>query len=479
MKNTAQCRNQPDNQITSLPVDQLEAFIDSFFDFFCVLSPDGHFKQVNTAFMNVLGYSENELLLKQLSTFVHPEELQLVLDGMKHLSKTRPSLRLECRIKCKDDTYRWLRWVYRFMNESGDIFAVARDITIEKELEKAHKQTQAILETTVDGIITINERGDIQSFNLAAEKIFGYKAEDVIGQNVKILMPEPFHGEHDGYLQNYLETRHRKIIGIGREVIGRRKNGSIFPMELAVSEIPLGKQKLFTGLVRDIGERRRMELEILQISEFERQNIGQELHDGLGSHLSGIGMICQIVAKKLTKAEHPMASEVNGIAEQIKNADYLARNIARGLVPVAPNPSGLKQALQRLVETTESAYGITCSFESDGDVLIDDTAVSVHLYRIAQESCSNAVRHGKPTEIKISLKAHREGVTLEVLDNGLGIPEEVPEGRGVGLRTMQYRSNVIGARLSIGQGPEGGTIVSCRTQYKKTGETPISLDASR
>lgn len=125
------------------------------------------------------------------------------------------------------------------------------------ELEALAGRMRSILDTVVDGIITIDERGRVETFNPAAERIFGYGAGEVIGRNVNMLMPEPFHSAHDGYLANYLDTGQRRIIGIGREVMGRRKDGSVFPLDLAVSETSLGGRRVFTGLVRDITERKR------------------------------------------------------------------------------------------------------------------------------------------------------------------------------------------------------------------------------
>ena len=131
------------------------------------------------------------------------------------------------------------------------------------DLRDSAERLRAILETAVEGIITIEKNGIIESFNRAAEKIFRYTAGEAIGKNVKILMPEPFRHQHDGYMQNYQRTGHAKIIGIGREVIGRRKDGSLFPMDLSVSEVRLAKTRLFTGFVRDITERKEAEKALL------------------------------------------------------------------------------------------------------------------------------------------------------------------------------------------------------------------------
>jgi PAS domain S-box-containing protein len=152
---------------------------------------------------------------------------------------------------------------------------VFRDITerrrADQQVADEKARIESIVNHVIDGIIAIDENGTVDAFNPAAERLFGYGQEEVIGQNVKMLMPEPFHNEHDGYLANYQRTGQAKIIGIGREVEGRRKDGSIFPMDLAVSEFWVGKRRYFTGLVRDITERKKAEAaahrhkEILQL----------------------------------------------------------------------------------------------------------------------------------------------------------------------------------------------------------------------
>ncbi len=156
------------------------------------------------------------------------------------------------------------------LGERRHFTGIVRDITERKraqeELRQAEERMRSVVDHVIDGIITIDERGRIDSFNPAAERLFGYGRAEVIGRNVNMLMPEPYHGEHDGYIRSYLTTGQARIIGIGREVVGKRKDGSTFPMELAVSEFHLGDRRYFTGIVRDITERKRS-LTALQESE--------------------------------------------------------------------------------------------------------------------------------------------------------------------------------------------------------------------
>ncbi len=177
----------------------------------------------------------------------------------------------------------WIANYYPVRNEGGQtiaIGAVALEITgrkrAEQELRSAEEQVRSVVNTVLDGIITIEESGTVQSFNPAAEKLFGYKGEEIVGRNVKMLMPEPYRSEHDGYLANYRRTGEAKIIGIGREVEGRRKDGTTFPMDLAVSEFRLGDRRYFTGIVRDITEQKRAE-RLLRESEAQFRQLADAM----------------------------------------------------------------------------------------------------------------------------------------------------------------------------------------------------------
>jgi two-component system CheB/CheR fusion protein len=340
------------------------------------------------------------------------------------------------------------------------------------DLRDSAERLRAILETAVEGIITIDERGIIESFNLAAEEIFGYPAGEVVGKNVSLLMPSPHREQHDSYLGNYLRTGHAKIIGIGREIVARRKNGTVFPMELSVSEVQLADRRLFTGFIRDITERKRLEKEILEISEREQRRIGQDLHDGLCQHLAGIELMSQVLEQKLVRRSKEAAGRAGEIAKNVRDAIGHTRLLARGLSPVTLESEGLMSALHELAMNTEKLFRIACRFECDPPILVSDYPAATHLFRLAQEAVSNAMKHGKAKRILIRLKEERGRMILSIIDNGSGFPPQMPKSKGMGLRIMQSRAGMIGGTLVFGRNVGGGASVTVSAPSRTTRQKP-------
>jgi PAS domain S-box-containing protein len=328
-------------------------------------------------------------------------------------------------------------------------------------LRDSETRLRAILETAVEGIITIDDRGIIESVNPAGESIFGYPAAQLIGQNVSRLMPSPYRDEHDGYLANYLHTGEAKIIGIGREVAGRRKDGTVFPMDLSVSEVRLADRRLFAGFVRDITQRKQLEKEILEISNREQQRIGQDLHDGLCQQLAGIELMCEVLEQKLAVKTKPEAERAGEIARHVREAITHTRSLARGLSPVEFETNGFMSALQELTANVQNLFHIECRFECPKPVLIQSNAAATHLYRIAQEAINNALKHGKASRIVINLRHSDDEVVLSVADNGFGFSTELKAATGMGLRIMKYRADMVGATLEFRHLSGPGTVVSC------------------
>jgi two-component system, LuxR family, sensor kinase FixL len=242
---------------------------------------------------------------------------------------------------------------------------IARDITeLQSAIQRLHDseaRTRAILETAVDAIITIDETGAIESLNPAAERLFGYAADELTGRNVKLLMPSPYREEHDAYLGNYLGSGTKKIIGIGREVLGLRKDGTTFPIELAVSEVRLGGRRFFTGMVRDISERKRAEAQLRE-SNVELARSNQELDDFayIASHdlkepLRGIHnystFLIEDFADRLGEAGRSKLETLKRLAQRMETLiDSLLEFSRVGRLEFAMQPTDLNPVLAEALE---------------------------------------------------------------------------------------------------------------------------------
>jgi two-component system sensor kinase FixL len=315
-------------------------------------------------------------------------------------------------------------------------------------LHRSEKTVRTILETSLECIITIGNDGTILSFNKAAENVFGYEYDEIKGRKVSMLFSPPYNDKFEQLFENKPGLSIPGYLSKG-EVTGRRKNGESFPMEIEISRVELKDMEILTCVTRDISERRRLEHEILDISEEERKRIGRDLHDGLGQMLTGIGLMSQNLASKLKKEGFPGTNEIEEITELLKEADEYARNLSRGLVPIEMKANGLSKSLKRLTDNIQKTGGISCRYSERGEPLIYDNTEALHLYRIAQEAINNALKHGKATDIRVELENNDQEIRLVVSDNGIGFPEEENENPGIGVRIMNYRARMIGGTLSI------------------------------
>jgi signal transduction histidine kinase len=215
------------------------------------------------------------------------------------------------------------------------------------------------------------------------------------------------------------------------------------------------------ALTREMAERQRLEEEILKVSEREQRRIGHELHDSLCQHLTATALAGQVLGERLAAKSLAEAADANGVVGMVEQGIDLARNLARGLYPVEMEAEGLMAAFQELAATISRSAKVHCVFECAAPVLIHDDAVATHLYRIAQEAVRNALHHGKPQRIGINLAESAALVKLSIEDDGIGFPETIVKGPGLGIRIMAHRAAMIGGSLSAEPAPTGGTIVTC------------------
>lgn len=334
-------------------------------------------------------------------------------------------------------------------------------IDIENRLEQNRAIAQAILQTSTDAIITAGEDGIIQSVNSAAYKMFGYSEKELVGRNLRILMPFPYSVNHELYMKKVLITGENEIPGKGRETTGKRKDGSVFPIELAVSEIEHNGETIYAGIVKDLTARRTLEGRLIEISNEERRRIGRDLHDGLGQMLTGIRMLSENLARKLDANGAPGADEVQEIAMMVREADELARSISRDMVQVDIAKRGLLVAVEELCRKTTKMTGIKCELLTTDTLEIENHSKALHLYRIVQEAVNNAIKHGSPDHVRVMLSktAHHTSVVID--DDGDGFSDEKSDREGAGLQIMKHRAGVMGGILEFQRTEEGLTRVRC------------------
>jgi signal transduction histidine kinase len=211
----------------------------------------------------------------------------------------------------------------------------------------------------------------------------------------------------------------------------------------------------------EIEERRRLERDIARIGEDDRRRLGQEVHDGVSQQITAALLRCQALELHLEKGAPPTSEEVKALSSLLSEAIDDARAVAQGLCPLQPSPDALAPALRALARRTQQMSGVPCDFYTLGDVRVPEPATAQHLYRIAQEALSNAVRHARAVRIAMRLQGTDEGLLLQVDDDGTGLPAEVPPG-GMGLRTMAWRAHVLEGTFEMKPAPAGGTSLSCR-----------------
>ena len=215
--------------------------------------------------------------------------------------------------------------------------------------------------------------------------------------------------------------------------------------------------------IRMLEERRQLELDIVKVSEHEQQRIGQDLHDGLCQQLAAIGCAVHALAEELHSHQVPAAQDAALVEESVKQAVTDARDLARGIFPVHVDEGGFTAALKKLASNTSRLTGVSIDVQESGDIQIDRPEVAMHLYRIAQEAVANAVRHGRASEIVIVLNHRDDVLELRMEDDGVGMTADKSHvGAGMGLRTMRYRAQSVGATFEITPGSVGGTCVCCR-----------------
>ena len=233
-------------------------------------------------------------------------------------------------------------------------------------------------------------------------------------------------------------------------------------LEIVVQQRTAELARTNRTLKHEIAERTRLEKEILQISADEQQRIGQELHDGLGQELTGLNCLAKSLRRKLNAKRLPEARIADELSRGIPKTLEQVERIVKGLMPLEIGVEFLLPAIELLTSNIQEQTGVSCRFFATEYSNTDDEHTAIQIYRIVQEAATNAVRHGRPRHILVTLVEQDHEVTLQVRDDGKGIAAGNQRTSGSGLRIMAYRARTIGGRLDVDRDPQGGTVVTCK-----------------
>ncbi len=453
--------------------------------------------------MRILGLSEAEGQdsNKYFYDLIHPDDRDRVEKEITAISETGAAREQEFRILLGDGEVRYVHREYEVTRGPDGkpirLTGITQDITdrrrAEHEIAERQSRLQAIMDNAADGIICIDEEGGIESFNSAAEAMFGYVAEEVLGRNVNILMPEPYHSAHDGYLSRYLKSGQARIIGIGpRELTGVRKDGTEFPLDLGVSEMKTGDSRIFIGIVRDLTERKQQQAELQQAQKMEAvgQLTGGVAHD-FNNLLTAILGNLELLEDRLKDDEVARKFSAAAIRASLRGADLTQRLLAFSRrQPLDPRAVEVNQLIPTAIELMRRTLGENIEIEvvlGTGlrNAFVDPGQLENTLLNLAINS-----RDAMPDGGKLTIEtanahidqeyadAHAEVtrgqyVMIAVSDTGIGMTPEVRErifepffttkdvgrGSGLGLSMIYGFIKQSGGHVGVYSEPGEGTTV--------------------
>jgi PAS domain S-box-containing protein len=341
----------------------------------------------------------------------------------------------------------------------------------QSRLRDSETRFASAVAATLDGVWEVRFPGSDSYFSARFAAILGLKPEDLAQTFAS--WPARLHPEDRvRFLDSYQAFLDGGGSSFSNEHRLRHQDGTyrwVLARALLVRDAE-GKPLRLTGALTDLTERKQLEKEVLRISDREQWRIGQDLHDGLGQQLTAIEFMCQSLRSDLASARPDLANQVSRMCQFLRDAISQTRSLAHGLTPFMLDATGLQAALSELAHRTHSLGRVACRFECPSPVLLKDSEVAGHLYRIAQEAVGNALKHAGASEIVISLEARDEVIRLEIADDGRGLSRGRKSVQGIGLQVMRHRANAIGADLTLDtkRGQGSGVICTLRRPASAT-----------
>ena len=416
---------------------------------------------------------------------VHPEDRDYVQRSVEQCLSGQEEYSIKHRIVRPDGTIRWVSETGAVMRDDKEkpirMVGLVQDVT---EAELAEEQIASLARFPSENpnpVIRISADGTIMHSNPAGRVLLddwhrkvGEKAPQSWRQYVKRIIQsgkgevlEVSVGER-GYDLTIAPIPEAEYVNVyGTETTGRKQaEEDLRQYREHLEELVQERTEELTAaneqLRQEIEQRKELERQILSISEREQRRIGQELHDSLGQQLTGIAFMTRVLEQKLARGVQPEGAEIAEISKLVNEATNQARGLAKGLHPVDLDRGSLTSSLGELASSTQQLFGVKCGFRYDKAMEVRRAETAVHLYRIAQEAVTNAIKHGRARKIEIRLAhADKRGI-LTIENDGRDFPKEFEKrGTGMGLQIMDHRVDLIGGELTVHKGSKGGAVVTC------------------
>jgi two-component system sensor kinase FixL len=463
----------------------LAAILDSSDDAILVMNLDSIIVSWNPAAERMYGYSAREAIGQPISFFIPPEQTHEFDQMLEAIKAGQRIANRETQRKTKDgrvlDVSLSISPIENSARQVVGACTIARDITERKRVEQALSGSEArwrsIIESAVDGIIVIDARGKVEAFNRAAERLFGYDAHEVTGRNVNMLMPAPYHDEHDGYIARYLATGVQKIIGIGREVTGLRKDGSTFPLHLAVGEVSIEGESKFTGILHDLTNRVALEIRLREQSALTRLGeMAAVVAHEVKNPLTGIRGAIQVIGSRLPAGSKDVHI-VGDIVARIDALNDLMKDLLLFARPPQPRMGkvhviSLVKTVAELVRQDPALTDLRVEIDGEAPVLTADAELLKIVIQNLLINGAQAMQGRGLIQVVVTSDAGMCQITIA--DHGPGIPPEVRDrlftpffttkarGTGLGLSTAKRLVEAHGGTLTIESPATGGTIAAIR-----------------
>ncbi|OOG36796.1 histidine kinase [Polaromonas sp. A23] len=350
----------------------------------------------------------------------------------------------------------------------GKLFTVIlRDITERLQAQEEHLRLAALLDSAMDGIITVNEAQSIVLYNQAAEKIFGWPSERVLGQSLNKLIPERFRASHGKHIQRFSETGvTSRRMGDGTVIYGLRASGEEFPMDASISQLDTADGKLYTVILRDVTERVRAQEErtafaadVNAAREEEKTRVARELHDELAQSMTALKMDTIWLRDNTLPASGAVTVKLTDMLAMVDGMVASTRRIAADLRPLLLDDLGLLAAIEWLVQNFIQRTGVSCTLSADEELELQEPYATA-VFRIVQEALANVAKHAGATEVTVAIDAFPGAISLAVRDNGRGFAAEEPrKPQSLGLMGLKERALLLKGSVDIHSAPGQGTRV--------------------